>query len=70
MNDHDHGGSERRAEEPRSFDLPKAVDLDDEQAVEALADRLDTTAEEIRAAGSVVGSNTTAIEIYLTGPAS
>jgi hypothetical protein len=57
-----------RPEEPRSFEEAKAIDLADAEAVRFWLERLNVTEEELAEAVEKVGSNRTAVEIFLGQP--
>ena len=54
-----------RPEEPRSFDGPGHINLDDPEEVRYWAERLEATPEEIAEAVERVGPNRTAVGLYL-----
>ena len=54
--------------EPRSFDPPAFIDLEDERQVEHWTRALQATPEELRQAVRKVGPHHTAVEIYLALP--
>ncbi|WP_334162363.1 DUF3606 domain-containing protein [Phenylobacterium sp.] len=56
-----------RPHEPRSFEGPGDINLDDPDEVNYWAERLEATPEELAEAVQKVGPNRTAVGLYLGG---
>lgn len=57
-----------RPDEPRSFDDDRAVDVTDAEAVRRIAEQHHVAPERVLEAVEIVGSNRTAVDLFLSAP--